>query len=170
MTHQLMSPKGIADYLSIDMSRLRTMRRAGAFPLADARIRSRLGWSRFRLDWFAVETWGWEAPEGHDELVDAALEAGTPDGADRHGTPLWWLVEPTRYLGIPDLAAAANLQAPALWSHYYKGHLAEPDAMIGQRNRIAGWTPEHATIIAAAQGWEFDLARLPDLTGIGAAL
>lgn len=170
MTHELMSPKAIADYLAIDPSRLRALRRAGRFPLADARIRSRLGWSKFRIDWFAVETWGWEAPEGHDERVEAALEAGTPDGTDRHGTPLWWLVEPTRYVGIPDIAAAANLQAPALWSHYYKGHLSAPDATIGHRNRIAGWTPEHATTIARAQGWDFELGRLPDLTGLGAAL
>ena len=170
MTHQLLSPKAIADYLNIDPARLRAMRRSGAFPLADARIRSRLGWSKFRLDWFAVETWGWKAPDGHDERVEAALDAGTPDGADRHGTPLWWLVEPTRYLNITDLAAAANLQVPALWSYYYKGHLSEPDVMIGHRNRIAGWTPTHAAVIARAQGWDFDLARLPDLTGIGAAL
>lgn len=168
---ELLSPKAIADYLAVDGSRIRTLRRTGRFPLADARIRGRLGWSKFRLDRFAVETWEWQEPEGHAERVAAAEAAGVPDGhAPKDGTPLWWLVEPTRYLGIPDIAEAAGLQAPALWSHYYKGKLGEPDISIGYHNRIAGWSPAAAKMLAADQGWDFELARLADTSGLLAEL
>jgi hypothetical protein len=171
VTLELLSPKAIAAYLNVDTSRIRTLRRTGRFPLADARIRNRLGWSKFRLDRFAVETWEWHEPEGHAERVATADAAGVPDGhAPKDGTPLWWLVEPARYLGIPDLAAAAGLQAPALWSHYYKGKLTDPDITIGYHNRIAGWSPASARQLAADQGWDFDLARLPDTSGLGGEL
>lgn len=171
MTLELLSPKAIAAYLNVDPSRIRTLRRTGRFPLADARIRDRLGWSKFRLDWYAVDMWGWEAPDGHAERVAAALAGGVPTGhAPKDGTPLWWLVEPTRYLGIPDLAAAAGLQPSALWSHYYKGKLTEPDITIGYHNRIAGWSPATSRQLAADQGWDFDLARLPDTSGLGGEL
>lgn len=169
-TLELLSPKAIADYLSVDGQRLRTLRRTGRFPLADGRIRSRLGWSRFRLDRFVVDMWGWEEPEGHAERVAAARAAGVPDGNTADGTPRWWLVEPTRYLGIPDLAEAAGLQAPALWSHYYKGKLGKPGVTIGYRNRIAGWSPAAAKRLAADQGWDFELARLADTSGLLADL
>lgn len=166
-TLELLSPKAIANYYGVDPQRIRTLRRSGRFPNADARIRGSRGWSRFRLAWYAVETWGWEEPEGHAERVAAALAGGVPDGnTPDDGTPRWWLVEPARYLGIPDLAEAAGLQAPALWSHYYKGKLGEPDITIGYHNRIAGWSPASARSLAADQGWDFDLARLSDTSDL----
>lgn len=168
MTLELLSPKAIAAHFGVDRQRIRTLRRTGRFPLADARIRNMRGWSKFRLDMFAVETWEWEEPDGHAERVATAIETGTiPTGhASADGTPHWWLVEPTRYLGVPDLAAAAGLQAPALWSHYYKGKLGAPDITIGHMNRIAGWTPAAAKRLAAEQGWDFELARLADTSGL----
>jgi hypothetical protein len=166
-----LGPKAIAAYLNVDASRIRTLRSTGRFPLADARIRNRLGWSKFRLAWYAVDTWEWKAPAGHAERVAAALAGGVPDGhTPDDGTPLWWLVEPTRYMGIPDLAAAAGLQAPALWSHYYKGKLGAPGITIGHHNRIAGWSPADARQLATEQGWDFDLARLADTTGFAGQL
>lgn len=167
MTLELLSPKAIAEHFGVERQRIRTLRRTGRFPLADARIRARLGWSKFRLDMFAVDTWEWEEPDGLAERVAAAIAAGMPEGhTPEDGTPRWWLVEPTRYLGIPDIAEAAGLQAPALWSHYYKGKLGAPDVTIGHVNRIAGWSPAGAKRLAADQGWNFELARLADTSGI----
>lgn len=164
-TLELLSPKAIAAYLNL--SNIRALRRSGRFPLADTRVRGRHGWSKFRLDWYAVDTLGWEAPEGHAERVTAALAGGVPDGnTSDDGTPRWWLVAPTRYLGIPDLAEAAGLQPAALWSHYYKGKLGEPDITIGHTNRIAGWSPASARRLAADQGWDFELARLSDTSDL----
>lgn len=167
MTLRLLSPKAIASHFGVDGQRIRTLRRTGRFPHADARIRGRLGWSKFRLDMFAVETWEWEEPNGHAERVRAAIAAGMPEGhTPDDGTPRWWLVEPTRYLAIADLAEAAGLQSAALWSHYYKGKLGEPDITIGHTNRIAGWSPASARRLAADQGWDFELARLSDTSDL----
>lgn len=166
MTLVLLSPKAIADHYGIDISRLRSLRRRGAFPLPDARIRAQLGWSPWRLDRFAVETWGWEKPGDYERCTDA----DTPDGYEADGTPRWWLVQPVRYLGIPDLTEAANLRSSALWSHYYKGKLPDPGVTIGHHNRIAGWSPAAAGAIAAEQGWDFDLARLSDTSDLAGAL
>lgn len=160
-TTDLLSPKAIAHRIHISVPELRTLRRKGRFPEPDARIGRRYGWSPERVDRYAVETFGWEAPADYPDYEDT----GTAGGA-----PKWWLDPPVRYIGLAELAEAAVLTPAAVWSHHYNGKLPAPDITIGYRNRIAGWTPAHAKSLAEAQGWRFDLARLDDTADLGTAL
>lgn len=162
MTSHLYSPRAVAAYLpGVEPAELRAWRKHGWFPNADARVGVYPGWSTPRLDRFV------------EESMAAARRCFAERGArlqKTSGTPEWWLADTVRYLGLADIAAAAGLTGPALWSHYYKGGLSDPDVTIGHANRVAGWSPERARALADAQGWHFNLARLEDTSGLGGAL
>lgn len=161
MTSHLLSPRAVAAYLpGVDPTELRAWRKHGWFPNADARIGVYPGWSTPRLDHFVEENMA-QARRCFAERGGRLRRAVTPE---------WWAPEPVRFLGLADIAEAAGMTAPALWSHYYKGRLSEPDVTIGHNNRVSGWTPERARDLAAAQGWHFNLARLADRSGLGGAL
>jgi predicted DNA-binding transcriptional regulator AlpA len=159
-TRALLSPKAIAARLHITVNELRTLRRRGLFPDADARINQWLGWESDRVDRYFEE-----------DLARTSVHVQRRHGPFVPGShPKWWEVDTVRYIGLAELAEAAVMSRAAVWSHYYNGKLPAPDITIGNVNRVAGWSPANAVRLARAQGWPLDLARLDDTSGLGAEL
>lgn len=162
MTTYLLGAAAAAAVLDLTPMRLRTLRGYGLFPDPNARIRGWVGWESHRVQRYASEDF--------ERLTERMRQRRGQQRIEPGEQPSWWSADTVRYIGLGELGEAAVLSRSAVWSHYYSGRLPDPDITIGHRNRIAGWTPGNAKDIAAAQGWQFDLARLRDVSGLGAHL